>query len=71
MSLASCSWRETTEIEIGEYTDGVGDSSQVLKVWEIAQKLMHRLTARGLLLGAIAVALILCGCKRQNWFWEF
>ena len=37
MSLASCSLRETTKIEIGEKTDGVGDSSQVLEVWEIAR----------------------------------
>jgi len=52
------------KIEIGEHPDGVGDSLQVLKVWEIAKKLMRCLAARGLPPGAIVVALIFCGCKR-------
>jgi len=59
----SRNWRKTIEIEIREHINGVGDSSQVLKVWEIAQKLMHRLAARGLRPGAIVEVVSLRGCK--------
>ena len=57
-------------MEIGEYTNSIGDSSLVQKIQEIAQKLMHRLAARDLPPSAILVALIYCRCKRQSWFWE-
>jgi len=57
-----------TKIERGEHQKGVRDSSQVLKVWEIAQKHMHRLAAQGLPPGAIVEAVILRGCKTKCWF---
>jgi len=71
MSLSSCSWRETTKIGRGEHRKGVRDSSQVLKVWEFAQKYMCRLAAWGVPPGASAEAVVLRGCKMQCWFWVF
>jgi len=56
---------------IGEHTGSIGDSSRVQKIWEIAQKLMHRLTTRDLPPDAISGALIMCCYKRQGWFWKF
>jgi len=40
-------------MEIGKHTYSIGDLSRVQKSWEFAQKLMHRLAARDLPLGAI------------------